>query len=193
MILDGQLLFTGNTVGGATPSYVDVIAAQANSTNIIDLHIAAPPGVPVLASGQGARDLGIGDDPALKMLVQCVGTFAGGTPIQVALAGAPDNGSGGAGAFTAWWTSPVVALASLLPGVRLYDMDVPRPPPGVGVPRFLRLNYTIVGTFTSTGTAAGPNSWLLGTIALDRFDQMFQGTLHDQFIGGYPPGVVVAN
>jgi hypothetical protein len=72
-------------------------------------------------------------------------------------------------------------------------MDVPRPPPGVGVPRFLRLNYTIVGTFTSTGTAAGPNSWLLGTIVVDRFDQMFQGTLHDQFIGGYPPGVVVAN
>jgi hypothetical protein len=192
MIMDGQLLFTGNATGGATPAFVDLITTTGNSSNIIDLHIAAPPGVPVLASGQGARDMGIGDDPALKMLIQCCSTFAGGTSLSVGLQGSPDNGSGAPLGFVTWWTSPVVALASLLQGVRLFDMDVPRPPPGTPVPRFLRLAYTVVGTFTNGGAVTN-SSWLLGTIVLDRFDQMFQGSLHDQFIGGYPPGIVVPN
>jgi hypothetical protein len=192
MILDGQLLFTGNVTGGATPAFVDLITTTGNSTNVIDLHIAAPPGVPVLASGQGARDMGIGDDPALKMLIQCCSTFAGGTSLSVGLQGAPDNGSGAPGAYTTWWTSPVVLLASLLQGVRMFDMDLPRPPPGSPVPRFLRLAYTVAGTFTNGGAVTN-SSWLLGTIVLDRFDQMFQGSLHDQFIGAYPPGVVVNN
>jgi hypothetical protein len=192
MILDGQLLFTGNNTGGATPSFVDLITTTGNSSNIIDLHIAAPPGVPVLASGQGARDMGIGDDPALKLLIQCCSTFAGGTSLIVALQGSPDNGSGAPLGFNTWWTSPTVALASLLQGVRIFDMDMPRPPPGQPVPRFLRLAYTVSGTFTNGGAVTN-SSWLLGTIVLDRFDQMFQGSLHDQFIGAYSPGVVVNN
>jgi hypothetical protein len=194
MIMDAQLLFTGNNTGGVTPSYVDLITSTGNSTNVIDLHIVAPPGVPVLASGQGARDMGIGDDPALKILVQCCGTFAGGTSLIVTLQGSPDNGSGAPLGFNTWYASPTVVLASLLPGVRIMDMDVPRPPPGQPMPRFFRLAYTVAGgPFTSTGTAAGPNSWLAATFVVDRFDQPFQGSLHDQFVGGYPPGVVIAN
>ena len=194
MIIDGQFIFTGNVVGGATPPNVDLITTTGNSTNVIDLHIQTSAlWAPVLANLQGARDMGIGDDPALKLLVQCCSTFAGGTNLLVALQGAPDNGSGAPGAFATWYQQPaVVPLANLLPGVRLLDIDVPRPPPNIGVPRFLRLAYTVTGTFTNGGAVTN-SSWLMGAIVLDRFDQMFQGTLHDQFIGGYPSGVVVAN
>ena len=84
-------------------------------------------GIPVLANLQGARDIGIGDNPALKLLVQVVTTITGGTSLQVVLQGAPDNGSGAPVLLTNWWASPVYLEASLIAGTRLYDMDMPRP------------------------------------------------------------------
>ena len=47
----------------------------------------------MLSNGQGARDMGIGDDPALKMLVEVVGTtfVAGGTNLIVELSGLTDQ------------------------------------------------------------------------------------------------------
>ena len=137
MILDGLLQFSGPT--GDAPT------ATGTSANIIDLHMA---GIPVLATGQGARDMGIGDKPALKLLVQVTALFTGLTSLQVSLQGAPDNGAGLPGTFVPWWLSPVYAAATLAAGARLYDMDMPRPPAGVAVPRFLQLGYTIVGTGT---------------------------------------------
>src|SRR5215467_14496351 len=116
MILDGLLQFSG--ANGDSPT------ASGVSTNIIDLHMA---GIPVLAAGQGARDMGIGDDPALKLLVEVTAAFVGLTSLAIALQGAPDNGSGAPAAFVTWWTGPAVLLASLSVGARLYDMDMPRP------------------------------------------------------------------
>lgn len=179
MILDGLLQFT-SSVGGGT-GVGDSPTASGNSTNIIDLHMA---GIPVLASGQGARDIGIGDDPAMKLLVLVTATFAGLTSLQVALQGAPDNGSGAPGTFVTWWLSPAYALATLVAGARLYDMDMPRPPAGVVEPRFLQLAYTIAGV----GTGGTLKAW----IVLDRHDQ-FYNALSNNILGGYPPGVVVAN
>jgi len=175
MILDGFLMFSA--AAGDSPT----TGATNASTNIIDLHMA---GIPVLASGQGARDMGIGDDPALKLLVEVTAAFTGGTSLALALQGATDNGSGAPAAFSTWWTGPAVALASLGVGARLYDMDMPRPPAGIAVPRFLQLNYAIVGTMTA-GT-------IKGFIVLDRHDQMYNTTANN-VLGGYPPGVVVAN
>jgi hypothetical protein len=173
MILDSLLQFTGPT--GDSPT------ATAVSTNVIDLHLV---GIPVLASGQGARDMGIGDDPALKLLVQVTAAFTGLTSLAVALQGATDDGTGNPAAFSTWWTGPAVALASLTAGARLYDMDMPRPPAGIAVPRFLRMNYTIAGT----GTGGTIKAW----IVLDRFDQMYNAT-NNAVIGGYPAGVIIAN
>jgi hypothetical protein len=173
MILDGFLQFSGPN--GDSPT------ASGTSTNIIDLHLV---GIPVLAAGQGARDMGIGDDPALKLLVEVTAAFTGLTSLQVALQGAPDNGSGLPGTFVTWWLSPAVALATLTVGARLYDMDMPRPPAGVVVPRFLQLAYTIAGT--------GTGGTLKAFIVLDRHDQMYN-TTNNAILGGYPPGVVVAN
>lgn len=174
MILDSLLSFS-LTAG-------DVPTTTATSGNILDLHMA---GIPVLANNSGARDLGIGDNPALKLLVQVTTTFAGGTSLAVALQGATDNGSGAPNAFSTWWTSPAYALATLVQGARLLDMDMPRPPAGIAFPRFLQLNYTIVGTMSGGGT-------LKSFIVLDRHDQVYLGTANST-LGGYPAGITVAN
>jgi len=186
MILDNLLMFTG-TSNGATGTQANgpntdlPTTGSQFSSNVVDLHIL---GIPVLANGQGARDMGIGDDPALKVLVQVTVTFAGGTSMAVALQGAPDNGSGAPGTWYTFYSSAAIAVASLTQGQRLLDMDMPRPPPGNPVPRFLRLAYTGVGTMTSGA--------LEGTIVLDRHDQMYNAS-NNAILGGYPAGITVAN
>lgn len=185
MILDAFLQFTGFPATGGivvTGTNYDLpTTGTQNSSNIIDLHMA---GIPVLANLQGARDMGIGDNPALKMLVQVVTAITGGTSLQVVLQGAPDNGSGAPGSYTNWWASPVYVEATLVAGARLYDMDLPRPPAGVGIPRFLRLGYVSVGTHTAGALYAG--------IVLDRVDQPYSST-NNAIPGGYPAGINVAN
>src|SRR6266436_5552048 len=187
MILDYFVQFTGGTVApGNSDSATDSpTTGTQTSSNIIDLHMA---GIPVLANLQGARDIGIGDQPALKLLVQCTLAFAGGTSLQVNLQGATDNGAGAPAAFTTWYGSAVIALANLVQGARLLDMDVPRPPVTVAVPRFLQLQYISVGTFT--GGAGNTASRLRANIVLDRYDQMYNSTVNS-VTGGYPPGIAI--
>jgi hypothetical protein len=185
MILDAFLQFTGAPATGGivvTGTNYDLpTTGTQNSSNILDLHMA---GIPVLANLQGARDIGIGDNPALKLLVQVTTAFGGGTSLQVILQGAPDNGSGSPGSYANWWLSPVYTEAQLVAGARLYDMDMPRPPQGVAIPRFLRLSYVSVGTHTSGA--------LGGWIVIDRMDQPYSST-NNAVMGGYPAGITVAN
>ena len=184
MILDKLLTFTGGVGGvgnsdGATDSPT---TGTQNSSNVIDLGITS--GIPTSASGGGARDIGIGDNPAMKLLVLVTTAFASGTSLQLALQGAIDNGSGAPAAFSNWWLSPAYAEASLNIGSRLYDMDMPRPPDGIAIPRFLRFAYITVGTHTAGALQA--------YIVLDRDDQPYQGT-DNSIMGGYPAGIAVAN
>ena len=182
MILDNLLTFDNNLlfVAGTTGA----IGTQP-STNVIDLGITS--GIPASAQGGGARDIGIGDDPAMKLLVQVITTItSGGAPtLQIALQGAVDNGAGAPAAFSTWWTSPAYALATLNAGSRLYDMDMPRPPDGIAIPRFLRMAYII-----ATATLTGGN--ISAFIVLDRDDQIYQST-DNSIMGGYPPGIAIAN
>ncbi len=181
MILDNLLSFDNNSSLAITAN-----GTTQTSTNIIDLGITS--GIPTSASGGGARDIGIGDDPAMKLLVQVTTVFAGGTSMSVTLKGAIDNGSGAPAAFSTWWTSPTVyTTAQLVAGARLMDMDFPRPPAGVAVPRFLRLNYTV-----GTATVGACNGSVSSFIVLDRDDQMYQST-NNATMGGYPAGINVAN
>lgn len=175
MILDGLLQF----------SNAQAITVTATSTNQIDLGITS--GIPTSASGGGARDIGIGDKPALKLLVQVVTAFtaAGAGTLTVALQGAIDNGSGAAAAFSTWWSSPAYALATLNAGSRLFDMDMPRPPDGIAIPRFLQMNYTVA---TGPFTAGALSSF----IVLDR-DDVFYSSTDNSIQGGYPAGITVAN
>ena len=184
MILDSLLLFTGGTGGvgngdGVTDSPT---TGTQNSSNVIDL---AGPALPASQSSPFAapgRDLGIGDDPALKLLVQVTTAFSGGTNLQVGFAGAPDNGAGSPGSFTTYVTGPTVTDTNMVAGVRLLEIDYPRPDPASVPPRFVRLSYVNSGTHT-----AGK---IEGTIVLDRFDQPYQSK---GVTGGYPPGITIAN
>ena len=177
MILDALLQFD------AAINLAQVAGTYA-STNIIDL---GGPAIPALASGQGARDIGIGDDPTMKLLVQVTTTFTSGGAgtLSVSLQGSADNGSGTPLSFATWYTTPAYALATLVQGARLMDMDMPRPPDGIPIPRFLRLSY-VIGT--ATMTAGIVEAFLMG----DRMDQYYTGT-NNAVMGGYPPGITVAN
>lgn len=184
MILDNLLTFTGTSngaSGGITSSaYADAptTGTQAAS-NIIDLGVN---GLPTSARGGGARDIGVGDDPMLK-LSAIVGTaFADGTSLQLQLQGAPDNGSGAPGAYTTMWTSAAIAEASLVAGAQLANVDVPRVVFGQALPRFLKLNFITVGTHTA-GT-------IEANIVIDRDDQIM-GT--GGAYSGYAAGITVAN
>ena len=185
MILDNHLMFTGTSngsTGGITSSalYDAPTTGTQVASNIIDLGVIN--GLPTSAAGGGARDMGVGDDPMLKMLATIGAAFAGGTSLQLVLSGAPDNGSGAPGTYTTMWTSAAIALASLTAGAQLANIDVPRPVAGQPVPRFLRLQFVSVGTFTG-GTVSS-------TIVVDRFDQIQGAT---GALSGYPAGINIAN
>ena len=176
MILDGLLQFD-SAFNGA------LAVGTYNSTNVIDLGVTS--GVPSSASGGGARDLGIGDDPALKIfsIVTTAFTSGGSGTLGLILQGAPDNGSGAPGTWSTFWTSPVLALTALVAGAELANIDMPKTPAGVAVPRFLRMQY-VVGGATMTGGI------VQSEIVLDRFDQI-KGTTGN--LSGYRAGVTVAN
>lgn len=141
-------------------------------------------GIPSSATGGGARDMGVGDDPALKLLVQIGTTFAGGTNLIVTIKGAVDDGTGNPAAFTTWWSSPTYLTATMNAGSRLLDIDFPRPPDGAAIPRFVKLSYTTTGTFTAGAVSS--------FVVLDREDYAYQGT-DNAIRGGYPAGINVAN
>lgn len=184
MILDGLLTFTG-TSNGASGGITSGAQTDSPTTgtqiasNILDLGVTS--GVPTSANGGGARDIGVGDDPMLKLSVMCTVAFTSGTSLALELDGAPDNGSGAPGAYTIMWTSPAVLEASLVAG-QLANVDVPRVVPGQPLPRFLRLRFISVGTHVTGSVEA--------QIVLDRFDQIVGTT---GALSGYPAGVTVAN
>lgn len=178
MILDSLLQFD-SAANLAQP------AGSYTSKNIIDLGITS--GIPSSANGGGARDIGIGDDPAMKIycIVTTAFTSGGAGTLAISLQGAIDNGSGAPAAFSTWWTSPTYALATLSAGAQLFDMDMPRPPDGVAIPRFLQMSYAIG---TATMTAGAVECGLVG----DRVDQIYTGT-NNAVLSGYPAGITVAN
>ncbi len=178
MILDGYLMFT-NFLGGGTGTGDNPTTGSQVSTNQLDLGIN---GLPTSGSGGGARDIGIGDDPAMKLLVQVATAFASGTSLAVNIQGAPDNGSGAPGSYVVMATGPVVVEANLIVGARLLDIDMPRPAPAQAIPRFLQLGYVTVGTHTAGA--------LKGFLVLDRHDLPEQS---NAVLGGFPPGIAIVN
>lgn len=184
MILDNLLTFTGTSngaTGGITAGAqtdLPTTGTQAAS-NIIDLGVS---GLPTSANGGGARDIGVGDDPALKLSAIVVTAITGGTSLQLQLQGAPDNGSGAPGSYTTMWTSAAIAEASLVAGAQLANIDVPRVVYGQVPPRFLKLNFISVGTHSAGAIECN--------IVLDRDDQIMGTT---GAYSGYPAGITVAN
>jgi hypothetical protein len=179
MILDKLLTFSGG-LGGAAGIGDSPTTGTQIATNILDLGLIDA--IPSSANGGGARDLGIGDDPALELSVVVTTAFASGTSLQLVLAGAPDNGSGAPGTYTTMWTSAAIVTADLDAGQQLANITLPRTVPGQALPRFLRLSYVTVGTHTA--------GVVVSQIVLDRDDQIL-GT--NGAYSGYPAGITVAN
>ena len=181
MILDKQLeLSAAQNVGQVIGTYA--------SSNIIDLYLLngwAPGANGILPANAGARDMGIGDTPALKIFAAMVAAFvsAGGGTLQVHFQGAPDDGTGNPGTYVTYVSSPIYAVAALTAGARLLDIDWPRPPAGVVMPRFVRLLYQVATANATLGTV---NAY----VVLDRQDQIVSAAVYQS---AYPPGLVVNN
>lgn len=187
MILDSDLIFTGSGKGSSggiesgAQTDLPTTGTQASS-NVIDLGVVL--GLPSYANGGGARDIGIGDDPSLKLLATVVTAWDAGTDCYLVLKGAPDDGSGGVGSLTTMWTSPTFLLATLqVVGTQLANVDVPLAIAGQALPRFLKLYFVTSGSSNTTGTVEAG-------IVIDRFDQV-KGTTGA--LSGYRAGVTVAN
>jgi hypothetical protein len=185
MILDGLLTFTG-TSNGASGGISSGAQTDKPTTgtqvasNVLDLGVTS--GVPTDANGGGARDIGIGDDPGLKLSVIMTAGLTTGCTLQLELSGAPDS-SGSPGSYTIMWTSAAFTAAQCVAGAQLANIDVPRTIAGQVLPRYLNLTFITTSTNT-TGLVEAQ-------IVLDLDQQVPAGG--GAYISGYPAGVTVAN
>ena len=185
MIIDALNLFTGTSNGASggitSTAYTDApTTGTQDCSNIVDIGIKS--GIPTSASGGGARDLGIGDKPALKLLFQVVTAFTGGTSLQLQLQGAPDNGSGAPGSYVVLWASNAIPEANLTSGSDIGNIFFPQPEPGQSIPRFLKVTCVSVGTHTA-GT-------IECAVVLDQIQQIVTAGGYNS---GYPAGITIAN
>ena len=148
MIIDGLLLFS---------SAQNLTTGTEVSTNVIDL--------------LNARDMGVGDDPALKIACFVITAFAttDSATLTIQAQGSTDNST-----FTVYAQSRAYSAADLTAGEKLFPIDWPHRSVSA-LPRYLRLAY-VCSTLHFTPGA------LTSMLVLDRQD----GTQ-------YPAGITVAN
>jgi hypothetical protein len=130
MIMDRTLLFSDK----------QAITATAASTNIVDLGAT---GTVYGAASPVARDIGPGTD--IPLFVGVVESFNNLTSLSVAI---QTDDNVGFSTPTTIWTGPAYVLADLAAGKKYLLPD--RLPIGVNE-RYVRLNYTVVGTAPTTG------------------------------------------
>lgn len=128
------------------------ITVTAFSTNTLDM--------------LNAREMGIGAD--LELNIEIVTALAGGTSLNIQLLGSADNAT-----FTLIQETGVMLTAVLGAG-NVFNLELAHRSPGQAVPRYYKLQYVVVGTYTSGAVAA--------QITRDR-----QTTTY------YPPGIAVLN
>jgi len=165
-------MFVDNSLAFSSWSTGQQVTTTAAST-VVDLTGAGTGNAPAMINGFPATntaigyDIGAGDGEAIPYLflaVKAKGTNSG--TITIALQAAPDNGSYSPGSYTTLYTTPAITANTLVAGNYLL---VPIPPtlfnfPSEALPRFYRLNYTVVGTVDltfSAGIVLNPPSTLL--------------------------------
>jgi hypothetical protein len=138
------------------------VTATAASTNAYDIEQGAlvtttftpSPNQIIGNATYFGEDLGLGrgvGTPVIEVFTGS-GTPAAATSLQVAAQGAPMNntafGSGNVSdlTFTPYAETGAIPLASILSSIRLCALDLPRRQVGQALPRFLNLNYIVVGS-----------------------------------------------
>jgi len=163
-ILDSQLTLSSN-------QSLAIAAPGAPSTGIIDFAGVgvgnAPPNWFGVSNAVFGEDIGIGDGVSPPKIMCIIGTaFAGsGATLNVQLQESIDSGVSGTPPYSpnAWTTIAetgaltVAQLAGALTGnlqtQKIAEFTIPPRAPGQNLPRFFRLNYLVVNTFTA-GTIA---------------------------------------
>ena len=133
MIWDAQSLFE--------PLAGTAITASGTSSNIIDLG--------------GGGGLSAGAIRGGRVLAQIGQAFNNLTSLNVALQGAPDNGSGSPGTFKTLIETGAIPLSSLITGTKIAQWRLPGILQSAALPkqpRFLQLAYTVSGTAPTAGT-----------------------------------------
>lgn len=132
-MIDTSLLLDGTVSGTGVATGVALTTTRV-STNVIDLLVA--------------RDMGAGS--ILSLHVNVMTALTGGTSLQVDFEVCATAG----GSYLALLLSPVIPVAQLIAGAPIFRYDLPlnqvlNATAGIlNAPgRFIRLNYTVVGTF----------------------------------------------
>lgn len=155
MIIDGFLQFD---------SASNVLTTNTTSANVIDL--------------QNSMDWGIGDDPALKVMVVMTTRLTSSSTastLQVQVVGSSSATLASATVYAQSGTYSALQLDQLLTFQRPFDIDLPRA--RGALPRYIGLNYVIGGPVALTAAAVS------AFLVLDR----------DDIVLNYPPGVVITN
>jgi hypothetical protein len=123
-------MLTGNTLSATSAAY---------STNAI-----------IGNASVFGEDLGLGRGIGTPMIevFSGSGTPGAATSLQIAAVGAPDAGSGNTSGltFTPYIETGAIPLASILASSRLASFALPRRQVGQALPRFIAIDYTVVGT-----------------------------------------------
>ena len=143
-------------------SSAQAITATAASTNTYDIEIGntvtttfTPSPAQIIGNATYfGEDLGLGrgvGTPTIQVFSGS-GTPAVATSLQIALQGAPMNGTAFASGnvsdlvFVAYIETGAIPLASILASSRLAEFDLPRRQVGAALPRFYNLEYTVGGS-----------------------------------------------
>jgi hypothetical protein len=150
MILDALLQFDS----GAT------VTATADSTNIIDLGVG--------------RDMGIGDDPTLKVVCFTgANAWTTGTSLNIQVMMSSDGTN-----YYVAYESGLILLAQLTANTKIWEASLAHRPAKLSgaTPRYIKLTYTVAGS--NMGGPALITSYL---------------TMDVQANTPYPSGIAIAN
>lgn len=150
MLNDTQLIYDSNA------SMIGVNATIASQQVIDYMGVGvgnAPPNYFGVQSSVFGQDVGIGDGASPPVLTVIVGAaFVGaGATLRVQFQEAVDSGTPSyqPGTWVTVLQTGDIAVANLTAGAQIAEMTIPPRAPGQAMPRYSRLVYVGVGTFTA--------------------------------------------
>jgi hypothetical protein len=147
-------------------SNAQAITATAQSTNFYDLltgasgtttYATAPANIIPITETSFGEDLGIGKGPGTPRIIgSVIQAFNNLTTLQVQFQGGPqdagNSGNRSAVTFATYIQTDTIALALLTANTRIFSFDWPMRKIAQALPRFVQLNYVVVGTAPTAGT-----------------------------------------